>query len=466
MSTVALLLWTGALFIGTAIIALVLVRRTGPGRSPVVETAAPLPPQQETAERADRLRSLLLTRMSHDLRTPLNSVITLSQLLAEGNAGALSNEQRRYVDVIHRNGQALLALINDILDLSAVESGRVELDFGLVDLSALARTVADACAPAAREKGIPLSVSLPSPAAEGRPRVLVRADEQRLAQVVHHLVDYAISETRNGYVEVQVGAAAGEPAQARIRIHDTAEGLPEAARRALADNPQDLDPFIVGEGGFAEPPPVSLPLLLAARLAKLMDLRIGVQSSASDGVSFEITLPLVTEASPVARPDGPPSREVDGDRADGVPIARASGNVLVIEDDVYERRRVGGIIESLGYRVTLASSGDEGLSLLRDGHFDAVVLDLVMPGMSGLDVLRAARTEQPLGDVPFIVLSALYMTKGERAVLGPKVTDVVRKGDTTTEELEGALRRAIAHATGVGRATGDDGGGYHAPAHK
>jgi CheY-like chemotaxis protein len=292
--------------------------------------------------------------------------------------------------------------------------------------------------------------------------VLARADEHRLAQVVHHLVEYAISETRNGYVEIAV-AGGTDPQQGTIRIHDTAEGLPEAARRALSEDPQELDPFIVGEGGFAEPPPVSLPLLLAARLAKLMNLRIGVQSSVADGVSFEIALPLVTEeAAAVAWQTPAPAGDGGRDRLSHI---RPSGRVLLIEDDLYERRRVGGIIESLGYRVTLAASGDEGLALLQDGHFDAVVLDLVMPGMSGLDVLRAARTEQRLGDVPFIVLSALYMTKGERAVLGPRVTDVVRKGDTTSEELAIALRRAIAHATEESRPTPDD-GASHAPGPK
>jgi CheY-like chemotaxis protein len=121
---------------------------------------------------------------------------------------------------------------------------------------------------------------------------------------------------------------------------------------------------------------------------------------------------------------------------------------LLIEDDPIERQRIGSFIEAAGYDVTRAASGEEGLALLRSRPFAAVVLDLIMPEMSGLDVLRAARTEDRLADVRFIVLSAMYMTKNERQVLGPRVADVVRKGETMPRALTFALRRAVkpAHA--------------------
>jgi CheY-like chemotaxis protein len=137
------------------------------------------------------------------------------------------------------------------------------------------------------------------------------------------------------------------------------------------------------------------------------------------------------------------------------------GPVLLIEDDPIERQRIGSFIEAAGYDVTPAASGEEGLSLLRAQPFAAVVLDLVMPEMSGLDVLRAARTEDRLTDVRFIVLSAMYMTKNERQVLGPKVTDVVRKGESMPRALTIALHRAVkpAHAEAAPAHHGD--GGRH-----
>ena len=138
---------------------------------------------------------------------------------------------------------------------------------------------------------------------------------------------------------------------------------------------------------------------------------------------------------------------------------RENGPVLLIEDDALERQRVGSFIEAAGYQVTRAASGEEGLALLRSRPFAAVVLDLVMPEMTGLDVLRAARTEDRLGDVRFIVLSALYMTKNERQVLGPKVADVVRKGETMPRALTLALHRAVRPAPAQPHVHGD--GGRH-----
>jgi signal transduction histidine kinase len=131
----------GALLLGGAVMLTLLVHRAlSRGRATTTPT---------NDDRADRMRNLLLSRMSHDLRSPLNSVITLSQLLLEGSAGALMLEQRRYVEVIHRSGRGLLSLINDVLDLAAVEAGRVELDVGVVSLTKLIHAVSDANADAA-----------------------------------------------------------------------------------------------------------------------------------------------------------------------------------------------------------------------------------------------------------------------------------------------------------------------------
>ena len=142
-------------------------------------------------------------------------------------------------------------------------------------------------------------------------------------------------------------------------------------------------------------------------------------------------------------------------------VPRVTGPVLLIEDDAIERQRISSFIEAAGYQVSRAASGEEGLALLRSRPFAAVVLDLIMPEMSGLDVLRAARTEDRLADVRFIVLSAMYMTKTERQVLGPRVTDVVRKGETMPRALTFALHRAVTPAHAAPHLHHGDGGGRH-----
>ena len=452
MSAYALvLLWTGVLVLGSALIVAVVARRAVAGRDRQAgPTPAPPALGDTRGERAERLRNLLLSRMSHDLRSPLNSVVTLSQLLCEGSAGPLSIEQRGYVDVIRHSGQTLLALVNDILDLAALESGRTEIEVGPVDVSALARSVAAAASPAANEKGIPVQVSVPSE------RLVTEADGEHLRQILQRLVEHAIGETRHGYVEIAVQRST-DRRHAQLRVHETATDLPDAARRALSGEGNDFDDYIAGEGSFAERGPAALPLIVAARLARVMGLRIGVDFSTANGISFELELPL---ASPYRAARAP---EVPGAGAGGSPApGPASGHVLLIEDDYLERQRVRTLLESWGYRVTLAASGDEGLALLRAGRFDAVVLDLVMPGTSGLDVLRIARSEERFADLPFIVLSALYMTKSEREVLGPRVTSVVRKGDDTTEELKLSVLRAIKAPGGELRPTPAGHGEPHA----
>jgi CheY-like chemotaxis protein len=175
--------------------------------------------------------------------------------------------------------------------------------------------------------------------------------------------------------------------------------------------------------------------------------------------------------APPAEPDATPAVEAADDPpglTEAEPVGerleapRPNGPVLLIEDDAIERQRVGSFIEAAGYQVTRAASGEEGLALLRSRPFAAVVLDLIMPEMSGLDVLRAARTEDRLADVRFIVLSAMYMTTTERQVLGPKVTDVVRKGETMPRALTFALQRAVKPALAEPpHVHHGDGGGRH-----
>jgi signal transduction histidine kinase/CheY-like chemotaxis protein len=408
----------GALLLGGALMLGLLVHRA------LSRGRAPQPPVND--DRADRMRNLLLSRMSHDLRSPLNSVITLSQLLLEGSAGALMLEQRRYIEVIHRSGRGLLSLINDVLDLAAVEAGRVELDVSPVSLAKLIHAVSDANAEAARAKAVPIHVTMP--AAD----VVVMADAERVREVLNRLVEHAIAETQASPVTL-AGEVDRDGRHAAIEVQAIGEALARGSRDALAAVAEsDFDRYL-SDDSAAGHGPAALPLVVAARLADVMGIRIGVRATPNDGVVFSMALPLgdrnaVTEGATTA---------LDG------ATARASGSILLIEDDFAEQQRVGHMIETAGYEVTLAPSGEAGLALLRQNHFDAVVLDLVMPGMSGLDVLRATRADEHLAGLPFVVMSALYMTKSERQVLGPAVVDVVRKGDATQAEVAGALGHAV-----------------------
>lgn len=393
------------------------------------------------AERAEQVRNVLLSKMNHDIRTPLNAIITLSGLLVEGNAGPLSVEQVRYLEVIQRSGESLLSLVSAILDLSALEAGRIETDERPVDLTRLLADLEEECRRRAKSKGLAFHLSLP------REPVTVHGDQDRLRQVVVGLVESAVATTSHGYVEASLIA---KDAEARIQITDTGAGPAMVARgQSLDDYLAQLDPLAQrpGEGAPA------LSVLLASRLIPLMGGALRVDGTPGEGTTYSLVFPAQLAEKSVAptrvleeaRSPLPPARDLsdrdrDRDRWHDEPLA---GHVLIIEDDELERQRLHEVTQALGCEVTTARSGKEGLGLLAEGGFDAVILDLVMPGMTGLDVLRAARADERMADVPFIVVSALFMTRSEREVLGPGVVAVVRKGDSATDELRVGLRSAL-----------------------
>jgi CheY-like chemotaxis protein len=428
-ASVLAVIWIAALLPGTAVIVLLLVKRATdirvghrrPLDRPSDGAAAALPAAHDGGDRSgdgsgdgsDLPRDLLLLRMSHDLRGPLGSLVTLCQLLVEGDAGPLSMKQRQYIEVIRRSGQSVLALVDDILDLAAVESGRGEVEIEVVDLAALARRLAESYETVGHEKGIPVQVRLPA-----REPLTASVDERRLHHLLERMVEHVMAVTEHGYVEIAVGEAAGK---ALFRVSNTPDGLAESARRT-----SDLED---GAGESYAP----LPITIAARLGRHIGLPIEVRTGLDEGLSLELSVPLAEAGAALAPVPARPRRA-------------AGARILLVDDDAAERLHVTARLEEVGYKVTPASSGSEGLARLREAEFDAVVLDLVMPGLSGLEVLRAARSDEHLSALPFVVLSALYITRGERAVLGPAVTSVVRKGDGTADELLRALDRALGPA--------------------
>jgi CheY-like chemotaxis protein len=420
-------IWIAALLPGTAVIVLVLVKRAAGARDSEARRAgapalahdgdgAPTNDAPRPGDGAPLSRDLLLLRMSHDLRGPLGSLVTLCQLLAEGDAGTLSMKQRQYVEVIRRSGQSVLSLVDDILDLVALESGRADPEVAPADLAALVRGLAEVYDPLGRERGIPIQVGLP------REPLPVSIDERRVRHLLERMVEHLLSATEHGYVEIAVEETDGN---ALIRVRNTRDGLSEAARQGF-----DQDGAL--NDGDDDDGAVPLPVLLAARLSRRLGAPIAVRTGADEGLALELAVPLAPRDA-VATPAGLPPRRGSGLR------------ILLVDDDAAERLSVTARLEEIGYAVTPASSGSEGLAILRGGQFDAVVLDLVMPGLSGLEVLRAARTDERLAHLPFVVLSALYITRSERAVLGPAVASVVRKGAGTADELLRALDRALAN---------------------
>src|SRR4029079_6392371 len=254
---------------------------------------------------ADRLKSTFVANMSHEIRTPLNSVLAVSQLLRDGVAGPLTVDQRRYLEIVTRNGRTLLRLIDDILDLSRIESGHLEVDAEDVDLAPQLDSIVEALAPLATAKDLDLTVKLP----DDLP--LVRCDVERVRQILTNLIANAIKFTDAGMVRVT--ASAGETGVA-IHVTDTGVGIPEAALGRIFEEFVQVDQTLAPRQGGA-----GLGLAIASRLARLMGGDISVSSVSGSGSRFTLTLPRSADAVEKRNVSGlstPPTEAVADIRAE------------------------------------------------------------------------------------------------------------------------------------------------------
>lgn len=225
-----------------------------------------------------------LAHLSHEIRTPLNSILALSQLLRDGMAGTLNVEQKKYVEVIERNGQNLIRLVNNVLDLSRMAAGHIDVELRSLDLGDQLRATAAALAPLAEVKGIELVV-------DAVPRLpLVRCDPDRVRQVLTNLIGNAIKFTDRGEVKI---SAARSGDMVAVHVSDTGIGIPEAARTRLFE-----EFFQAGESDARRNGGAGLGLAIASRLVQLMDGELSVESAEGVGSRFTFTLP-VGERTPV-----------------------------------------------------------------------------------------------------------------------------------------------------------------------
>jgi signal transduction histidine kinase/CheY-like chemotaxis protein len=369
-------------------------------------------------EEADRLKNVFIANMSHEIRTPLNSVLALSQLLRDGMAGNVTPEQRRYMEVIERNGQNLLRLINDILDLSRIEAGYLEMELQATDLGSLIRTAAGELAPLADAKGLDLVVKLP----ETLP--LCRCDPDRVRQVLTNLIGNAIKFTPQGHVQLSAEARNGMLA---VHVADTGIGIPESAKPRLFEEFFQVDQTLVRRSGGT-----GLGLAIASRLVRIMGGELTVESVVGAGSRFTFTLPR-SEGAVAGVPEA-------GEGAD----AGLKGEVLLVDGDDGERRRLAALLGGAGLDVQVAASVAEALARMRTTSYHVVVLDLGLAGRGSFDAIVEAHRSQAMADTPVLVLAPEGLDPSERERLGPPVVGVVRKTEMLPGALLASLRKILA----------------------
>jgi signal transduction histidine kinase/ActR/RegA family two-component response regulator len=361
----------------------------------VASRTAELATAKELAEQATRAKSEFLANMSHEIRTPLNGVLGMLQLLES----ELSDPaQRRYVSMAAGAGRSLLAILNDILDLSKIEAGKLEVFEEPYDLRELAASVQAIFLPQAQRKGLEFSCVVD----ESLPQ-MVLGDVTRVRQVLFNLLGNAVKCTETGYVRLTVFP---DPSGGflRLRVSDTGIGIPEDKLAMI------FEPFTQADASRSRKlQGTGLGLGIVKRLVGLMGGSVALESALGQGTVATVDVPLKpADAPPPVKP------------APDAPACLFQTRILVAEDDLINQIAVRHMLQKKGQRVLCVNNGREALDVLAREAIDAVLLDIQMPVMDGLEAsrrIRAGEAGEARRDVPIVALTALAMKGDEDMIL-------------------------------------------------
>ena len=363
------------------------------------------------AEAANRAKSEFLTHMSHEMRTPLNGVVGMTGLLLDAG---LTGEQREHAETVRDCADALLSMINSILDLSKIETGRVQLECSAFDLVECLEEISEIMAPQAAAKGLSYVYD-----GGATPR-WVYGDAGRLRQIVFNLVGNAIKFTERGAVELRLArgeADAARPA-CRISVVDTGIGIPQEKQPLLFGKFAQVDSSMVRKYEGA-----GLGLVISQELARLMGGEIAVASDPGHGSEFTLTVPLAPCTPAAAEP-------VDGsEAASPQPTLRSRARrVLLAEDNAVNLKLGVRLLERLGCRVDAAGNGREAVEMAERFPYDLIFMDCRMPEMDGYEASRKIRSRPLRGPrVPIVALTAHAINGAREECLQAGMDDFVTK---------------------------------------
>jgi signal transduction histidine kinase/CheY-like chemotaxis protein/streptogramin lyase len=345
------------------------------------------------SRQAERVKGEFVTNMSHEVRTPLNAIIGMTDLVLQSS---LNDDQTECLRMVKSSSVSLLGLMDGVLDFSTVEGGGLRLDCGVLDFAELVRNTLQSLAARAREKGLHLRTSI----TPNFPPLLV-GDATRLRQILLNLADNAIKFTEKGFVEVTAVAQAVTERHAtlHVEVRDTGIGIPEDQQTLI------FEPFRQADGSSSRRySGTGLGLAMCSRLAALMEGRIWVESTPGAGSTFHFTARLgVATDQQRHLPTG------------GLTTAALGLRILLVEDNVVNQKLARRLLEKGGHTVTCASDGIQALEECDKNRFDAVLMDIQMPGMDGFEATAELRRREKLFGrrTPVLALTANAM-QGDR----------------------------------------------------
>ncbi|MCC6608439.1 MAG: response regulator [Burkholderiales bacterium] len=347
-------------------------------RLELARTAEEREQARAAAEAASRAKSQFLANMSHEIRTPMNGIVGMAELIASSR---LDDRQRRYIEALHHSAESLIDIVNDILDLSKIEAGRLELAAADFDLRASVAEVIELLRVRAEEKGLALELSF----ADDVPRH-VRADPIRLRQVITNLVGNAIKFSERGSVHVSVARGPSAPAPTlRFEVADSGIGMtPEQSGRIFEAFTQGDASHTRKYGG------TGLGLAISRELVELMGGEIGVTTALGIGSTFWFTAAV--------------ERAIECDAAEAAalpePLAPLSGHVLLVEDNELNRVVARGMLEALGLTVSVVADGRDAVREVFLRRYDLVLMDCQMPGLDGFEATQRIRARESATRAP------------------------------------------------------------------
>jgi len=384
---------------------------------------------KRNAEAANQAKSQFLATMSHEIRTPLNAVLGLNELMLHSQ---LDSQQRRHAELIGSSGRLLLALINDILDVSRIEAGHLQLTSAPFS----ARAAAEGVVALMRERAVAKGLALRLDLAPGEDAPIV-GDAIRVQQILFNLIGNAIKFTDAGTVQVSLAVqpGTGGAVTLQLAVSDTGIGIPESAMPTLFDRFTQADSTTMRRYGGS-----GLGLAITREIVQMMGGTIATTSTPGRGSRFAVSIP----SHLAERRDAAPAAA-----AAGVAEAVRALRILVAEDNDVNQILISALLARMGHVVHMVANGQLAVEAVRRGDYDLVLMDLQMPGMDGMEATQAIRAlDDARAALPIVAMTANAFEEDRRACLAAGMDDYVAK-PIDVEQLARAIARCTAEPAGA-----------------